>query len=41
MGKNAGRGDCASVLQQNLDEEKLTNDKLNTLALRNVNKNAA
>jgi len=28
-------------LQQNLDEEKLTNDKLNTLALRNVNKKAA
>jgi len=39
--KMLGRGDCASVLQQNLDEEKLTNDKLNTLALRNVNKKAA
>ena len=25
-----GRGDCASVLQQNLDEEKATDSKLNT-----------
>jgi ferritin-like metal-binding protein YciE len=39
--KMLGRGDCAAVLQQNLDEEKLTNDKLNTMALRNVNKRAA
>ena len=39
--KMLGRGDCVSVLQQNLDEEKLTNDKLNTLALRNVNQKAA
>ena len=39
--KMLGRGDCASVLQQNLDEEKLTNEKLNTMALRNVNKKAA
>jgi ferritin-like metal-binding protein YciE len=36
-----GRGDCASVLQQNLDEEKLTNEKLNTMAMRNVNRKAA
>lgn len=39
--KMLGRSDCASVLQQNLDEEKLTNEKLNTMALRNVNKKAA
>lgn len=39
--KMLGRENCASVLQQNLDEEKLTNDKLNTMALRNVNKKAA
>lgn len=36
--KMLGRGDCASVLQHNLDEEKLHNDKLDTMALRNVNK---
>ena len=36
-----GRGDCASVLQQNLDEEKATDSKLNTMALRRVNRKAA
>ena len=29
-----GRSDCASVLQQNLDEEKATDSKLNTMALQ-------
>ena len=36
-----GRSDCASVLQQNLDEEKATDGKLNTMALRSVNRKAA
>jgi ferritin-like metal-binding protein YciE len=36
-----GRKDCASLLQQNLDEEKATDTKLNALALRNVNQKAA
>jgi ferritin-like metal-binding protein YciE len=36
-----GRSDCASVLQQNLDEEKATDSKLNTMALRKVNQKAA
>jgi len=36
-----GRSDCASVLQQNLDEEKATDSKLNTMALRSVNRKAA
>ena len=36
-----GRSDCASVLQQNLDEEKATDSKLNTLALKSVNRKAA
>ncbi len=39
--KQLGRDDCASVLQQNLDEEKATDSKLNTMALRSVNRNAA
>ena len=39
--KQLGRNDCASVLQQNLDEEKATDSKLNTMALRSVNRNAA
>jgi len=39
--KKLGRDDCASVLQQNLDEEKATDEKLNTLALRSVNEKAA
>ena len=36
-----GRSDCASVLQQNLDEENATDSKLNTMALRSVNRKAA
>ena len=36
-----GRRDCASLLQQNLDEEKATHTKLTTLATRGVNRKAA
>ena len=36
-----GRSDCATVLQQNLDEEKATDNKLNTMALKSVNRKAA
>ena len=36
-----GRSDCASILQQNLDEEKATDQKLNTMALQSVNQKAA
>ncbi len=39
--KKLGRADCASVLQQNLDEEKATDEKLTTMALRSVNEKAA
>src|SRR5215510_7504561 len=39
--KQLGRADCASVLQQNLDEEKAADAKLTTLAERNVNRRAA
>ena len=39
--KMLGRDDCASVLQQNLDEEKATDSKLTTMAQRNVNRKAA
>ena len=39
--KQLGRDDCASLLQQSLDEEKATDSKLNTMALRNINRNAA
>jgi len=39
--KQLGRNDCASVLQQNLDEEKAADMKLTTLAERNVNRKAA
>ena len=39
--KQLGRPDCASVLQQNLDEEKATDTKLTLLAERNVNVKAA
>jgi ferritin-like metal-binding protein YciE len=39
--KKLGREDCASVLQQNLDEEKATDKKLNDMALRSVNQKAA
>ena len=39
--KELGRSDCASVLQQNLDEEKAADSKLNALALKGVNRKAA
>lgn len=39
--KQLGRDDCASVLQQNLDEEKATDQKLTTLAESRVNRKAA
>jgi ferritin-like metal-binding protein YciE len=39
--KQLGRPDCASVLQQNLDQEKATDAKLTSLAERNVNVKAA
>src|SRR4051812_19412936 len=39
--KQMGRNDCASVLQQNLDEEKATDKKLTELAERGVNRRAA
>lgn len=39
--KQLGRNDCASVLQQNLDEEKAADTKLNTIAERSVNRKAA
>lgn len=39
--KQLGRSDCASVLQQNLDEEKATDSKLTALAERQVNRKAA
>jgi len=39
--KTLGREDCASVLQQNLDEEKATDQKLNSLALKSINQKAA
>jgi ferritin-like metal-binding protein YciE len=39
--KQLGRSDCASVLQQNLDEEKATDKKLTTMAESKVNRQAA
>lgn len=39
--KELGRPDCASVLQQNLDEEKRTDTKLTGLAEARVNRRAA
>ena len=39
--KQLGRNDCASVLEQNLREEKATDDKLTTLAESHVNRQAA
>jgi ferritin-like metal-binding protein YciE len=39
--KQLGRSDCASVLQQNLEEEKAADHKLTTLAERQVNRKAA
>ena len=39
--KQLGRQDCASVLQQNLDEEKATDKKLTAIAESRVNRKAA
>lgn len=39
--KQLGRADCASLLQQNLDEEKATDKKLTTMAEAVVNRKAA
>jgi ferritin-like metal-binding protein YciE len=39
--KQLGRQDCASVLQQNLDEEKATDQKLTAMAESKVNQAAA
>ena len=39
--KQLGRADCASVLQQNLDEEKAADAKLSSIAEGNVNAKAA
>ena len=39
--KQLGRSDCASVLQQNLDEEKAADKKLTMLAEDGINENAS
>jgi ferritin-like metal-binding protein YciE len=39
--KRLGRNDCASVLQQNLDEEKATDQKLTAMAESKINQKAA
>lgn len=39
--RKLGRNDCASVLQENLDEEKATDKKLNDMAVNSVNQRAA
>ena len=39
--KQLGRGDCASLLQQNLDEEKNADKKLTMIAESNINRKAA
>jgi ferritin-like metal-binding protein YciE len=39
--KKLGRDDCAAVLQQNLEEEKATDQKLNAMALGSINQKAA
>ena len=39
--KQLGRSDCASVLAQNLEEEKATDKKLTAMAEAKVNKKAA
>jgi ferritin-like metal-binding protein YciE len=39
--KQLGRDDCASLLQQTLDEEKAADKKLNEIALKQVNRKAA
>src|ERR1043165_2192098 len=39
--KQLGRNDCATVLQQNLEEEKAADKKLTTLAEASINRKAA
>ncbi|GGD96328.1 hypothetical protein GCM10011390_13880 [Aureimonas endophytica] len=39
--KQLGRDDCASVLKQNLDEEKATDEKLTKMAEGKINRQAA
>ncbi|GJE52867.1 Protein YciF [Methylobacterium tardum] len=39
--KRLGRDDCASVLQQTLDEEKATDQKLTAMAESKINQKAA
>ena len=39
--KQLGRQDCATLLQQNLDEEKAADKKLTAMAENNVNRKAA
>ena len=39
--KQLGRDDCASVLQQNLDEEKATDKRLTVMAESKINRRAA
>jgi ferritin-like metal-binding protein YciE len=39
--KQLGRADCASVLQENLDEEHSADSKLNAMAMKGVNRKAA
>jgi ferritin-like metal-binding protein YciE len=39
--KQLGRADCAALLEQNLQEERATDEKLNSLALSGVNRKAA
>ena len=39
--KQLGRGDCASILQQTLDEEKAADKKLTSIAESKVNRKAA
>jgi ferritin-like metal-binding protein YciE len=39
--KQLGRPDCASVLQENLEEEQATDTKLNDMALASVNRKAS
>jgi ferritin-like metal-binding protein YciE len=39
--KELGRNDCATLLQQNLDEEKTADKKLTAMAENKVNRKAA
>jgi ferritin-like metal-binding protein YciE len=39
--KQLGRSDCANLLQQNLDEEKVTDQRLSMLAQQSINRRAA